>query len=79
MTRPQGRPRALTDDQVFQIRLEYSSREATQSALAKRYHVHPQTIYNVIHGKGPYRPPDAVLIDKDGQDYGSPQRGPGID
>lgn len=60
--RTQGRPRALTDEQVEEIQALHGTwvtGEAihgkwTQKALSERYNVHPLTIHNVIYEKGPY-------------------------
>ena len=63
MTRPRGRPRKLSPEQIEEIRHYWAVRRkgVTQKSLAYYYNVHPMTIYNIVHEKGPYGPPVVLL------------------
>lgn len=67
MSKPQGRPRLLSPEQVSEIRFEYTHPEGkrpTMKELGNRYNVHHMTIFNALHGRGPYGPPVKLVEEK---------------
>ena len=72
----QGRPRALTDEQVEEIREAWNKRNwrgypnISQKSLAEEYGVHPLTIHNVIYEKGPYGPKVIFLSPEETREQG---------
>ena len=61
MSKKPGRPRKLPPETIHEIQLAWKERRKTQREMALEHNVHVQTIYNIVHERGPYGPP-VVLI-----------------